>query len=352
MRFGGGWAVAIKNAKRRQGVPAGNRGAFAITGASSFLGKRLVLALTEDTKIRKRILALDIHRPVLSTERMDFCRVDLTKPGADNGIAEIFRDHACDTVIHLAFFHGPKRDESYAHELEVSGTMRLLDACSSAGVRKIIIAGTTGVYGASSKNPGLLKENHRLDGNKDYRYIRDKIEVENLAERYRDTHPGAIVTVLRLGTILGPRARNTAAKYFNHLFVPTLIGYDPLMQFLHEEDAVRALVAAVEKNCSGAYNIVGEGVLPLSTIISLMGKVNLPLANTIAYPLASAFWFFNAAEAPGAHLDYIRYPCLADGRRAKRDLQFMPRFSTREATLGFAGSKRLRKIRLDSGSSL
>ena len=344
--------MARKKADRKQSVPAGNRGALAITGGSSFLGKQIVLALSEDIKIRKRILALDIHKPVLATERMDFCRVDLTKPGSDDSIAETFRDHACDTVIHLAFFHGPRRDESYAHELEVTGTMRLLDACSRAGVRKIIIAGTTGVYGASPKNPGLLKENHRLDGNKNYRYIRDKIEVENLAERYRDAHPGAIVTVLRLGTILGPRARNTAAEYFNHLFVPTLMGYDPLMQFLHEEDAVRAFITAVEKNCSGAYNIVGEGVLPLSTVISLMGKVKLPLANMIAYPLASALWFFNAAEAPGAHLDYIRYPCLADGRRAMRDLQFKPRFSTREATLGFAGGKRLRKIRPASGSSL
>lgn len=344
--------MAKTKTRQRSRQSARNRGAIAITGASSFLGKRLILALAEHATIRKPILAFDIHQPVLPTEEMHFCHVDLTKQGVEDGIAELFRDHACDTVIHLAFFHGPKKDESYAHELEVNGTMRLLEACSSAGVRKIIIGSTTTVYGASPKNPCLLKEDHRLDGNKDYRYIRDKIEVENLAERYRDAHPGTIVTVLRLGTILGPTVRNTAADYFNHLLVPTVMGYDPLMQFLHEDDAVHAFIAAVEKNCSGAYNIVGEGVLPLSTVISLMGKVNLPLANTIASPLASAFWMLNAAEAPGAHLEYIRYPCLADGRRAKRDLHFKPRFSTREATLGFAGGKRLRKIRPDSASSI
>jgi UDP-glucose 4-epimerase len=339
--------LAKKRANRRSvSVP----GSLAITGASNFLGTRLAKALAEDKEFGGEIVCLDVRKPSLTSKQVHFHNVDLTQPTADSSVAEILSSRACDTVVHLAVFGRPVKDESYAHELEVIGTMHVLNACAKAGVKKLILASTTAVYGASPRNPNLLTEDHTLDGNKNYRYIRDRIEVENLAKRFRESHSGTVVTVLRLATILGPTVRNLATQYFNRLFVPTLMGYDPLVQFLHEEDAARAFVAAIKKNRSGVYNIVGKGVLPLSTVISLMGRFSLPLVPTLAYPMVSALWLVNAADAPGQHLDYIRYLWVADGKMAQMELGFEPRYSTREAALGFAGAERLRKIHLATAS--
>ena len=340
--------MATKKAKRKARPSTKS---LAITGASSFLGARLAKALAEDEKIQNRILTLDIHEPVLLSEGAEFRRVDLTEPTSDSTLAEIFRTQECDTVVHLAFLNRPTKDQSYAHEVEVIGTMHVLNACAQAGVKKIIIASTTAVYGASPKNPNYLTEDYPLGGNKNYRYIRDRIEVENLVKRFRDSHPDTVVTVLRLATILGPTVKNLATDYFRRFFVPTLMGYDPLVQFLHEDDAVHALLVAIKENCSAAYNIVGRGVLPLTTVISLMGKINVPLVHAAAYPMISALWLVNAADAPYQHLDYIRYLWVADGQKAKQELGFVPRYSTREAVLGFAGAERLRKIHLASSET-
>jgi len=295
---------------------------------------------------------MDIRRPGVFRESADFHQIDLTKPTADSEVAEVLRAQRVDTVAHLAFFSRPVKDESYAHELEVIGTMHVLTACAAAGIRKIIIASATAVYGASPKNPNFLTEDHPLEGNKNYRYIRDRIEVENLAKRFRESHPGTIVTVLRFATILGPTVRNLATDYFRRPFVPTLLGYDPLVQLLHEDDGVRALVAAIRKDCSGAYNIVGKGVLPLRTVVSVMGKISIPMVYGIAHPMISALRFFNAADAPSQHLDYLRYLWVADGTKAEGELGFEPRYTTREAALAFAGAKRLRRIHLSTASEM
>ncbi|MBI5117103.1 NAD-dependent epimerase/dehydratase family protein [Candidatus Poribacteria bacterium] len=328
----------------RQAAPISS--SIAIVGVSNFVGVRLADTLAKDPKFGRRVIALDSREPAFSSERVQFLKVDLTQPTADSTIAEILRSHNCDTVVHVSFFGQPTRDESYAHELEVIGTMHVLNACAQAGVRKIIIASSTAVYGASPRNPNFLTEEHPLSGSKNYRYIRDKIEVENLAKRFREAHPEIIMTVLRFAMILGPTVENLATQYFRRLFVPTLLGHDPLVQFLHEDDAVRAFRLAIEKNCSDAYNVVGKGVLPLSTVISLMGRVNLPLMHSFAYPIISGLWLLNAADAPGQHLDYIRYLWVADGEKAKRELGFEPRYSTKEAAMGFAGAERLRRIHL------
>lgn len=340
--------MAKKKAERKARPSAES---LAITGASSFLGMRLAKALAEDGTFPKRILALDIREPAFASERIEYHRVDLTQPTADSTLAETFRDQACDTVVHLAFLDRPTKDQSYAHEVEVIGTMHVLNACAQTSVKKIVVASTTAVYGASPKNPNYLTEDSPLGGNKNYRYIRDRIEVENLVRRFRDSHPDTAVTVLRFATILGPTVRNLATDYFRRFVVPTLMGYDPLVQFLHEDDAVHALLSTIRKDCSDSYNIVGRGVLPLSTVISLMGKINVPLVHAAAYPVISALWLVNAADAPYQHLDYIRYLWVADGQKAKRELGFEPRYSTREAVLGFAGAERLRKIHLASSET-
>ena len=125
--------------------------------------------------------------------------------------------------------------------------------------------------------------------------------------------------------------------------MPTLLGYDPLIQFVHEEDAIEAYYHAVKHDFPGVYNIVGSGVLPLSTLLKLAGKPQIPILHLAAYPLAEALWLAQAASAPAPFLDYLRYLCVADGDKARVDMGFKPKYSTKEAWMSFVGSRRLKK---------
>jgi len=133
-----------------------------------------------------------------------------------------------------------------------------------------------------------------------------------------------VVTVLRVAATLGPNISNFATRFFERPVCPVLMGYDPLQQFVHEADVVDAFVLAVDGEHRGAFNIVGEGVLPYSTVLALMGKIPLPMPSFLAYPLSQALWMTQIFDSPPNFLDFLRFLCVADGAKAKRVMGFAP----------------------------
>jgi UDP-glucose 4-epimerase len=117
------------------------------------------------------------------------------------------------------------------------------------------------------------------------------------------------------------------------------MGYDPLVQFLHEEDAVDALKLAVDADFPGTFNIAGDGVLPLSTVLALAGKVALPIPHVVAAPLARALWMAQIFDVPPSFLDFLRYLCVADAARSHAALGFRPQHDIRQIVTEFAGTK-------------
>ena len=135
-------------------------------------------------------------------------------------------------------------------------------------------------------------------------------------------------------------------RWLSRRLVPTLLGFDPLVHFLHEMDAVAAFKVAIDREVPGIFNIVGDGVLPISTVIKLAGRLAVPLPRALLRQSMAALWLAGANEAPPAFTEFLRYICVADGRRARAELGFVPAFSTREAVLDFAGALRLREAKL------
>jgi UDP-glucose 4-epimerase len=130
------------------------------------------------------------------------------------------------------------------------------------------------------------------------------------------------------------------------------MGFDPLVQFVHEADAVAAFKLAVDRDLPGVYNIVGDGVLPLSTVIKLSGRLSLPVPRPLMNSLIGMLWLAQVAEAPPAFLDYLQYICVADGDRAKADMGFSPVYTSREALIDYASAQHLRDVRLLSESAV
>ena len=143
---------------------------------------------------------------------------------------------------------------------------------------------------------------------------------------------------------MGPSYFDHVTRLFSRPVVPTLLGYDPLLQFVHEDDCLRAFETAVLDPHPGVYNVVGRGVLPLSTIISLAGKRTLPLPAAIWYRMLGTLVEGSTGDPPAGFYDYLRWLWVADGERGWNAFG-EPTYSTREAWISFVSSRRLRRYR-------
>ena len=327
-----------------RGAAAKNRNlVVALSGADSFLGRNIIGLLEEDDRVA-RIVALDFRPPATAGAKTRYYDVDLTQPASQERLAEIFSAEQVDVLVHVAFLSSPSHATAWTHEFESVGTMHVLHAARQVGVRKLVHWSQTLLYGARADNPNFLSEDRALRARADTPFFADKIEAEAEVQRFGDT--GALVTVLRTAPILGPTVRNYVTRYLSHRLVPTLMGFDPLLQFVHEVDAVAAFKLAIDRDVPGVFNIVSEGVMPLSTIIRLAGRGTLPIPHTIAIPLINGLWLAGMSEAPPGLLDYLKYLCVADGERSIVQMGFRPAYSTREAVLDFATAQHLRDVRL------
>jgi len=325
-------------------VVRGRGAVVAVVGADSFLGRNLVGLLEENPRVG-RIVAIDYRPPSTAGAKTRYYDVDLTQPASEERMAEILTAEHAEVLVHVAFLSSPTNAGAWAHEFESVGTMHVLHAARQVRVPKLVHWSQTLLYGARPENPNYLSEKHSLLARKDTPFLADKIEAEAEVQRFAETS-GSTVTVLRTAPILGPTVRNYLTRYLSHRLVPILMGFDPLLQFVHEVDAVAAFQLAIDRELPGTFNIVSEGVLPLSTIIRLAGRAALPIPHPMASPLAGALWAAQLAEAPPGFVDYLRYLCVADGERAASEMGFRAAYSTREAVLDFATAQHLRDVRL------
>lgn len=330
------------------GSRAGMR-SVVVTGASSFLGANLVGLLEEDPRV-SRIVAIDVKPPGTAERKTRFYEVDFTGVSTEARLSEILSAERADTLVHLAFMSSPTHAIAHAHELESVGTRHLLVAARHANLRKVVMWSQTLLYGAHPSNPNFLTERHPLRagqmGNDPEPWFVDKIEAEAEVARFAEKSPQSIVTVLRTAPILGPTVHNFLTRYLARRLVPTAMGFDPLLQFLHEVDAIAAFKLAIDRDHAGIYNVVGDGVLPLSTVIKLAGRLAFPIPHPLARSMSAALWLAQIGDAPGSFTHYLRYLCVADGAKAKQQLGFRPAYTTREAVVDFTSAQRLRDVKL------
>lgn len=327
-------------------VPSTRRGrSIALTGACSFLGKNLIGMLEEDPTVA-RLVAIDVEKPETAGAKTRLYDVDLTLPTADERVAEILEAEQVDTVLHLAFLSSPTHGSAWAHELESVGTMHLLNGARQAPPKRLVLWSQTWLYGAKPSNPNFLTESYPLAAPDGEPYFADKIAAEREVRRFAKQQPDTVVTVLRTAPIVGPTVNNYMIRYLSRPVLVKLLGFDPLWQFVHEIDAVAAFRIAIERGRPGVYNVVGDGILPLSKVVQLVGRPAAPLPLPLASSMATMMWTGQLAPWPPSFLPYLRYLCVGDGTRAADELGFRPAYTTQEALMDFVSAQRLRDVRL------
>src|SRR5262249_21690717 len=112
-------------------------------------------------------------------------------------------------------------------------------------------------------------------------------------------------------------------------------------------DVTDAFVRAVDNDFPGEFNIVGDGVLPYSTILAMMGKLPVPMPHFLAYPLSQALWATQIFDSPPNFLDFLRYLCVADGGKARKTMGFAPHYDIKAIINDFLGVAALQEARAE-----
>lgn len=305
---------------------------IAIAGASGLIGSHLLTALVNNRNI-KRIVVIDEIRPRLRDANIRFAKTDLREGSSVELIGRELKKNRCTALIHAALPFEPAPKSEDIHEFQTAGTMHLLLAAETASLRKLILLSTAEVYGALPDNPSFLTEEHPLRGGQNSDFLADKIDAEKQFARYQKRFPGSIVTILRPCTVIGPDAAGSHIGLFSQPAIPTVMGFDPLMQFIHIDDLIRALITAVERDFRGVYNLAGEGILPLSRALSIAGRINIPISSLLLYPAAHILWHLNIGSLPARHIDFLKYNFIVNSSKARKKMKFKPAYSSQEALL-------------------
>jgi UDP-glucose 4-epimerase len=301
----------------------------ALTGVHGVAGAALVRRLEADERTRRLVL-LDRRAPALPLRDTVFHAVDLTATLADVALAEIFARERVDTIVHAAFHDRPRRDVEAAHELDVLGTRAIFRAIADnarrAGtIANVVVLGTTMSYGALADNPQYLDEEEPLRGGIGYPFVADTVAAEREAAALR-IRTGLPVAMLRLAPTLGDD-RALMAHVLAPSVVPAVLGVDPLVQLLDVDDVVEAVRTAAYGRADGAFNVAGDGVLPLSTVVKLCGRLRAAVPETVLRAALQTAWVVGVGALPGAHVAYLRETFVADTTRMAEVLGYRTRYA-------------------------
>lgn len=246
-----------------------------VTGLSSYWGARLAEALESFEQI-ETIIGVDSQEPRRELERTEFVKVSNQHSLIERIVRAAEVDTVIDTRLIVNSVAAPARE---AHENNVIGTMNILAACAAADspVRKFVFKSSAHYYGAEIDDPAFFTEDMRRPHAPRTLLERDIADAESAVDDFSRKNPDVTVTVLRFVNVLGPDVDTAFTRMFSLPLVPMVLGFDPRVQFVHEDDIVHALEHAAFRVVPGVYNIAADGVLALSEAIGLLGKRALPI---------------------------------------------------------------------------
>jgi UDP-glucose 4-epimerase len=312
-----------------------------VTGLSTYWGARLAQALEGFEQV-ETIIGVDSAEPTRELERTEFVKVS----NQHSLIQRIVRAAEIDTVIDTRLvvnsLAASPRD---AHENNIIGTMNILAACtgSDSPVRKFVFKSSANYYGAEQDDPAFFTERMRRPHPPRSMIERDIVEAEDAVAEFAEKRPEVTVTVLRFAHVLGPDVETNFTRMFSLPLVPMVFGFDPRLQFVHEDDIVHALEHAALDSIPGVYNVAADGVLALSEAIALLGKRPLPVlppfgTGTVLAPLRRLGF-----RIPDEMLNLLRFGRGVDNRLYKAT-GFDYGYTSRETVINLGEHMRLEPV--------
>lgn len=311
-----------------------------VTGAARQLGGRLARRLQREPDV-ERVIAVDAVAPQHDLGGASFLRADIRDPAIGRVIAE----NGVDTVLHMDVNGAPlapRSGRTPVKETNVIGTMQVLGACQKApSVQRLVVKSSTNVYGSAPRDPAVFVESTVPKALPSGGFAKDAVEVEGYVRGFARRRPDVAVTVLRFANILGPGADSPLAEYFRLPVLPTVFGYDPRLQFVHEDDVVDVLTLAAGAPrrgslTAGTFNIAGTGVLLLSQCARRLGRPTVPMLLPAIRWAGTALRTVGVTDFSPEQIRLLTHGRVVETSRMREVLGFTPKHSTVGAFSGFA----------------
>jgi UDP-glucose 4-epimerase len=301
----------------------------AITGIAGNLGKALARVL----HTQRRIVGID-RRPFREKPKdIDHYEADIRK----KKVEDVFRRRRPDALIHLGIMHDPRMPFSEAHSFNVIGTQKVLELCVRYGVKKVVVLSSANVYGPRPDNSNFLVEEAPLMAADRFSDVRDLVEVDMYVQSFMWKHPEIETVILRPVHIVGPTVRNAPSNYLRLARPLTALGFDPMIQLIHEVDACRALALALEPGLRGVFNVTGPGQVPLSAALRELGRKPIPVPHFALRTLLRRLFDARLSSFPPDELDHIMYLGMVDGSRWSAAVPWQPQHSLRDTIRSVTG---------------
>ena len=313
-----------------------------VTGVSRYLGGRFASILTSQPGV-DRVIGVDVVPPPHDIGSADFVRADIRNPV----IAKVIARAEVDTVVHMNVIATPTHAGGRVSmkEINVIGTMQLLAACQKAPtVQRLVVKSSAGVYGSSPRDPAMFTEDTGAKVLPRGGWGKDSVEVEGYVRGFSRRRPDVDVVMLRFANIIGPGIRTALTDYFGLPVIPTVLGFDARLQFVHEDDAVEAMRLATAGSMTGIVNVAGDGVLLLSQAAHLAGRTTLPIPTPLTGIAGNLFRRTGLADFGTDQMRFLSYGRGLDTTRMRRVLGLEPRYTTREAFADFVRGRTLRGL--------
>lgn len=307
-----------------------------VTGISRDIGRRFARAAASDPSI-DRVIGVDVVPPRGDIGDVSFVRADIRNPV----IAKVLAKEDVDTVVHMSVIATPGSTggRGTMKELNVIGTMQLLAACQkSPRLERLVVKSTTTVYGASPRDPAMFTEEMTPKRLPSSGYAKDVYEIEGYVRGFARRRPDVSVTTVRAANVIGGHVVSPLTAYFRLPVIPRVLGFDPRMQFLHEDDLIRVLRHAAVSGPPGTFNVAGDGVLMLSQAVRRLGKPSISMPGFAVARLGSTLRQTRVSDFSPEQRSFLTYGRGVDTTRMRTELGFEPTYTTAEAFADFCRS--------------
>jgi UDP-glucose 4-epimerase len=300
-----------------------------VTGVGGTLGARLVHRLNDEPGV-DRVIGIDVVSPRADLGRAEFVRADIRNPI----IAKVIGAAEVDTVVHLTVSPAAVSASggTSAKEVNVIGTMQLLAACQNApSLRRLIVKSTTTVYGASPGDPAVFTESTEPVVAPRIGFAKDAVEIETYVRGFGRRRGDVRVTVLRFANFMGPGVDSPFTRLFTLPVVPTVLGHDARLQFVHVDDGLEVLRRATVGDHHGVFNVAGSGVLLYSQAARRAGRPTAPVPASALFGVGSVLRRTGLLHLTDELIAYLIHGRVVDTARLTEEFGYLPVHSTVEA---------------------
>ncbi len=296
-----------------------------VTGIAGAVGRRVARELVA---AGHEVAGIDRRGWIGAPPEVELHELDIRKRTADT----VFRRFRPEGVVHLATVTHVTAPSDDRYRINLYGTRAVFDHSSRYGVRRVIFVGRHTYYGAGPDAPLYHREDEPPLAVATFPELADLVAADLYAGSALWRFPGMETAILRICYTLGPSGLGPLASYLRGPRVPSVLGYDPLFQYIHEDDAAAAIALALTGAPRGVFNVAGPRPMPLSLLIALVGRRRLPLPEPL---FRASLGRFGLPALPRDAVAHIKYPVVVADEQFRRHTGFSPRYDEDETAAAF-----------------